>query len=152
MGTTYNWKSSLTLQADASNKDDSSVESSSAALADVLSKSGSNDRVVYNQVDSNAGTSLDLQALTDALGGSGVNLATVHAIAIKNLGTNAVTISGNFFGTLASGDIPALPQNAVFYMSFPTAETVTNTSKDTITLTSSGGANNVDVWICGSTV
>jgi hypothetical protein len=151
MATTYSFKGQVTLTCSATNSDDSSTDTSTAPLADSITKSSSSDRAIYTQVDSNGGSSLELDSLTDGLGGSGIVLISVHAICIKNLGTNAVTISGDFLGTIASGDIPTLPTDGVFYMSFPTAETVTGTSKDTLTLTSSGGANNVDVWISGST-
>lgn len=147
MATTYKWRSGVSLTCRATRIDDSSIDVSTAPLIDTLTPTGVNDVALYFRKDSNGGASADLNAETDGLGDT-INLASVNVIVLKNNGTNVVTVTGDFWP--ASATPPPLQAGAVYYVEWPaTPETVTNTSKDTITVTSSGGENFVDFYLSG---
>lgn len=87
--------------------------------------------------------------------GRAANFARVSTLSIYNRGTNNVTLSGNFMTTTfgASFSYPLKPGGR-FTADDPSATgmAVTNSTADTITITSSAGSNDVDIAIAGRSV
>jgi hypothetical protein len=107
-------------------------------------------------VASGSPQSIDLSGggLTTLLGDA-ASFARVSSIGFCNSGSNTVTLTGNFLTTRfgASFSMP-LPPNARVIYDDPSATglAVTNSSADTITITSSAGSVPVDIAIGGRSV
>jgi hypothetical protein len=107
-------------------------------------------------VPNGAPVSLDLSGggLKTPLGNT-ATFARVAVLAVHNRSTNTVTLTGNFLTTSfgASFSMP-LTAGGRFIYDNPSATglAVTNSTADTITLTSSAGTNDVDVAVAGRSV
>jgi hypothetical protein len=87
--------------------------------------------------------------------GSAANFARVDFLAFSNRSTNAVTLTGNFFTTSFGASFSmVLAGGGRFIYDNPSATglAVTNSTADTITLTSASGTNSVDIAIGGRSV
>lgn len=107
-------------------------------------------------ISSGSPLSLDLSGGSlKTLLGDAASFARVNTLAVTNRGSNDVTLTGNFLTTRfgASFSMP-IPPNSRFVYDNPSATglVVTNSTADTITLTSAAGANDVDVAIGGRSV
>jgi hypothetical protein len=87
--------------------------------------------------------------------GNAANFARVDFLAFSNRSTNVVTLTGNFMTTSFGASFSmALAGGGRFIYDNPSATglAVTNSTADTITLTSASGTNDVDIAIGGRSV